>query len=454
MKRIACILLASIQLALLLTGCTGSFPWEDSKPTEPADTIIYAFPSEVPTYEDNKEIPIIGFWSPPNTEEFYQGMVDCGFTDVIIDGKYGVTPGSDKMFETLAICDKVGIGAYVAVAKGYSFSADPRYAQYESFKGVNTDEPVNKANLDTILGNIDSLNANLPDATYWTGIAYGVKGEFDTFEDFLDYYMVNGGSEQGVFSICCYPLVGTTVKPEIDANWLSSLENAVDCAVKYNCDLYTYIATMSMRSITRRKPMEDDLRYQAYVSLAYGAEGIGEFCYMSPGVPPYDGEFTPNDYALIDATDHSDYSTYFKTNTWYSAQTVNMEIKSLDQVILSYDWQGIMKSVGSDAQTTAGKNCFSQVKNWTKKHDGIKKFSSTEDAIMGVFKDENGYDGFMLVNFADPAYDRENTVAIQFRGASRAMVYIKGEPQMVDLVDGTYTVTLEPGEGQFIIPLN
>lgn len=453
MKKFICLSLAILQI-LLLTACTGTFPWENETPTEPVDTIVYAYPAEAPTYADDKELPIIAFWAPPNTEEFYQGMVDCGITDVIIDGKYGVTPGSEKMFETLAICDKVGIGAYVAVNKGCGFSADPRYAQYESFKGVNTDEPLTKSNLDTILDNIGVLNTNLPNAIYWLGFAFGVKGEFATFEEFADYYMTNGGKEQGVFSLCCYPLAGTTVKPEIDANWLSTLEEAAAMAEKYGTDMYTYIATMSMRSITRRKPMEDDLRYTSYVNLAYGADGIGLFCYMSPGVPPYDGEFTPADYALLDATDHSDYSTYFKTPTWYSAQTVNMELKGLDQTILSFDWQGVMKSVGSDAQTTAGKHCFPNVKNWIKKHDGIKKITSTEDAIMGVFKDENGYDGFMLVNFADPVYDRENTVTVEFRGATRAMVYIKGEPQMVDLVDGTYTVTLESGEGQFIIPLS
>ena len=73
---------------------------------------------------------------------------------------------------------------------------------------------------------------------------------------------------------------------------------------------------------------------------------------------------------------------------------------------------------------------------------------------MGLFTDENGYDGFMLVNFADTVNNRENTVTLQFRGATRAVVYIQGEKQVVDLADGTYTVTLQPGEGQFIIPLS
>ena len=129
MKKCICLGLAILQV-LLLTACAGTFPWENETPTEPIDTIVYAYPSEVPAYTDEKELPIIAFWSPPNTEEFYQEMVDCGITDVIIDSKYGVSPGSEKMFETLAICDKVEaaaaaiVGAENVVPKGESMGAE------------------------------------------------------------------------------------------------------------------------------------------------------------------------------------------------------------------------------------------------------------------------------------------------------------------------------------------
>ena len=173
MKKIACFVLAVIQL-LLLTACAGDFPLTDLlNPTEPQDTIVYAYPSEIPTFDEDKVLPIIAFWSPPNTEEWYKSMVDCGFTDVIIDGKYGVTPGSEKMFETLGICDKVGIGAYVAVNRGYRFTTDLRYGQYESFKGINTDEPLTKAQIDIIIENIESLKNVFPDAEFWLGLAFG-----------------------------------------------------------------------------------------------------------------------------------------------------------------------------------------------------------------------------------------------------------------------------------------
>ena len=163
MKKTACLLLAAVELVLCLTGCTGGFPWANTEPTEPQDTIVYAYKSEVPTYTDDKEMPMIAFWSPPNTEEWYQSMVDCGFTAVVIDAKYGVHIDSEEMLDTLAICDKVGIDAYLAVGRGNLFYNALNYGQYESFKGLNTDEPNAKYDIDQIEKNMSVLYNSYPD---------------------------------------------------------------------------------------------------------------------------------------------------------------------------------------------------------------------------------------------------------------------------------------------------
>ena len=97
---------------------------------------------------------------------------------------------------------------------------------------------------------------------------------------------------------------------------------------------------------------------------------------MSPGSPPYEGEFTAQNWALLNFTTLDDYSSYYKTPTWEIVQTVNNEMKLLEDVILSFEWQGVMKSAGSNAATSAGKNCFATAKNWLKSHDGIKKMSA------------------------------------------------------------------------------
>lgn len=460
MKKVVCMLLAILQVLLCFTACGEAYNGGNLTTTDPAEySIVYTYPSEIPTYVDDKEFPMVAFWSPPNTEEFYQGIVDCGFTAIVIDAKYGVNPGSTKMFETLEICDKLGLDAYIALGRGHSFTNSVDYSKYESFKGFNTDEPLTKDQLDTIAGNIETLHNSYPnkDVNYLTTLINSDIDEtvkdFGTFENYVDYYFQHGGSSEEAFMYDIYPLQGNSLKGEINGRWLASLEDMAAASQKYGVDLYSYLATMSIRSQSCRRPAEDDMRYVSYVNLAYGVKGFAYFCYMSPGGPPFDGEFIESDWALVYYEDINDHSTYYKTPTWDIVQTVNNEMKALDHVILSFDWQGTMKSIGSEASTTAGQNCFREAKNWLKNHDGIKSFTSTEDAILGTFKDANGYDGFMLVNFSDPLYDKENTVTLELRGATRAVVYIKGEPQTVDLVNSTYSVTLQPGEGQFIIPL-
>ena len=460
MKKIICLTLAVVQMMLCLVACGDNSSGSVTNSKEPEDTIVYTYPSEIPEYQDDKQLELMGFWSPPSTLEQYQWMVDCGFTSVVIDAKYGNTLNSDQLFETLAICDQVGIRAYVAANRGSSVDLAKDYSQFSSFAGFYTDEPLSKNDFETIENNMNAMNTAYPDSHYTYlvtligGAPTAYNNDFATWEEYYNYYFEHGGKEQEAFMMDVYPLEGNSLNGIITEGWLSCTEQYAKISKEYGVALRPYIATMSMTSITRRRPAEDDLRYQVYVNLAYGAKGISYFCYMSPGIPPYNGEFQLSDFALINFTDVDDYSTYYKTDTWYSTQTVNTELKAFEHILLSYEWEGVMKSIGSDAQTTAGKNNFASAKNWIKQHDGIKSISSTEDAIVGVFKDDKGYDGFMLVNFADPLHDRTNDVTIQFRGATRAMVCAKGEQQIVDLTDGAYVVTLEPGEGQFIIPLS
>lgn len=455
MKKKICLLIALVHIFLCIAGCGGG----NDTPEATEDPIIYAYPVEEPSYVDDQQMEMIAFWSPPSTLEQYQWMVDCGFTSVIIDVKYDNNAGSQTLMDTLAICDQVGIKAYLIAGRGQNADLSTDYSKFESFAGFYTDEPLSKEDFDVIETNTEGLKIKYPEKgyNYWTTLicdaptAY--NSDFPYWEDYYNYYFDGAGKDQKAFLFDHYPLCGNSAKGIISADWLHRTEQYAALAKEKGYDMMPYIATMGYSSGNRRKPAEDDIRYQIYVNLAYGAKGIAYFCYMSPGVPPYDGEFKPSDYALINYEDVNDFSTYFRTEAWDNTQTVNMEMKELDHVLLSFDWEGVMKCAGSEATTTAGKNNFSNAKNWIKKHDGIKKLTSTEDTIVGVFKDENGYDGFMLVNFSDPLYDASNTVTMELRGATRAVVYIKGQKQIVNLTDGTYTVTLEPGEGQFIIPL-
>ena len=117
-----------------------------------------------------------------------------------------------------------------------------------------------------------------------------------------------------------------------------------------------------------------------------------------------------------------------------------------------------MASRGTDAQTTAG-DCFDEAKQMLLKHDRISSINSTEDAIIGCFSNEKGYDGFLAVNFSDPAKKRNNEMSIDFAYAKKLVVYSKNnntglmEKSIVKLENGNYKTTIGYGDAEFIIPI-
>ena len=77
----------------------------------------------------------------------------------------------------------------------------------------------------------------------------------------------------------------------------------------------------------------------------------------------------------------------------------------------------------------------------------------SEDTIVGTFKDSENRDGFMIVNYTDPALKKVDDVKFKFVNASRAMYYKNGEQKIVDIENGVFRESLQPGEGIFVIPL-
>ena len=60
----------------------------------------------------------------------------------------------------------------------------------------------------------------------------------------------------------------------------------------------------------------------------------------------------------------------------------------------------------------------------------------------------------MLVGYDDPFYGNKTEVSMTFEGAKGVIIYRNGQRSLSeDLVDGTFTVTLEAGEGVFVIPV-
>ena len=137
-----------------------------------------------------------------------------------------------------------------------------------------------------------------------------------------------------------------------------------------------------------------------------------------------------------------------KTEAYYAVKAVNEEIKKFDHVFLNFDWQGTMAVTKKDA---AKSPLLAQAGKYTSPR--IKSATSTEETIIGCMKDKDGYDGFMIVNVTDPGKNISDEVTVTFKEASKAIVYVQGEEQTIDLKDGIYTFKLTSGEGVFVIPI-
>lgn len=71
-----------------------------------------------------------------------------------------------------------------------------------------------------------------------------------------------------------------------------------------------------------------------------------------------------------------------------------------------------------------------------------------------MFKDKAGKeDGFMVVNFTDPAKNLSNKIEITFKDTNYAAVVVDGELTTIKLNNGVLKLNLDSGDGAFVIPL-
>ena len=181
-----------------------------------------------------------------------------------------------------------------------------------------------------------------------------------------------------------------------------------------------------------------EVSLQLYTGLAMGADVFEYFAYNSQG--DFNGILNADGTGRI-----------------YDLVKEGNQALSFADVVNSFTWNGIMTSAGS-ANSHNG-DAFSSVEDLVLSNDSngvLESVASTDDAVIGCFT-KDSLNGYMLVNYNDPAaVTGNNSVTVTFVNCTRARVYtlVDGElsSQIVDLTNGSYTATLAPGAGCFIIP--
>ena len=419
----------------------------------------------VPTYEDNQEMRLAAYVSPTVAEGFTL-YKEAGFTTLL--GENRAKYGYDGFAEYMNAAKEAGLDVLVQTDNAQLMSEgtmefnastlrtdfdDLKNTYGDTFRGYFLGDEPDISQLDSYTNVMNALNsfnqeagkdmfiAHHPiytaEANLWTDDTLSLNEKYEkyteTFGELFDEFMYD-----------FYPFrykynwkIGSYINGEdnyVNEDWFNNLEIV---AQKGHGNFKTGITVQSYAENNNPKDhlrdiTQADVSFQVYSALAYGMKSVTYFTY---------GEHWDSSVGTTSCMIYNGE----RTNTYYAVQTVNQEIKALDHILLNYNWQGTIGVTGDNEDTI-----MNHVAAYTSPR--ISDYSASNDAIIGCLKDLNGYDGFMLVNATDPSNAVNETVSVTFKDADHAKVYINGVEHIVELSNGTYTATLTPGQGIFVIP--
>lgn len=395
------------------------------------------------------------------TDEGFRDFVDAGLSYVFAeyDCKYEKRD-TDEVDTYMNLAEKYGVDVYVLSdrmtnllrqegdiltkkEKEFIVQILDDMKKYKNCKGLMMADEPNLEWLDkytattdymkTLKQDLKPLCAGLPLAYYFrdTSVYPGMIDSLaDSFGEFLyDFYPFTHS----------YNMFGKETYWTHDY-WFQNLQIVAE-RCKDKCDAGVTIQSHGAGEL--RDVGLKEVSFQAYTALAYGMKRLGYYTYWEHFNQSTKDRFTS---AMIMWDDRFDPdSKAHKTETYYAVQTVNKELLNFDHVYMNFDWQGTQILRAKDS---AG--LLAPIPDYESPR--IASLTGSDDVIVGCLKDQNSYDGFMLVNATDPSSNLSVEGDICFRDAEKAIVYIHGEETEVSLTEGKYHYSLESGQGVFIIP--
>lgn len=209
-----------------------------------------------------------------------------------------------------------------------------------------------------------------------------------------------------------------------------------------NRDFWLYLQTQgNWFDLIYALPTFEQIRWQAYTALAYGAK-----CLMHVAYSPVWGTQA---YAMIDKRGNV-------TEQYLYAKRINEELASLSPVYMRYKSLGVLPAI---ARKETG--CMKSAMKRQRKSAAAKGFSgfacvrsvtAQYSAIAGYFAGtREGSGALMIVNCAglyNPGTQQEIVAAL--RVPCKITVYRKGKPEEPAILQDSLTVKLACGEGVFI----
>lgn len=425
---------------------------------------------DLPQYEA-QQFEISGFWAPYDiSEEGLQFYKDAGFnTLAMINHSLGNTSeeqfylGSKRTMTALENCKKVGLNAILNYndwkaeqCEGEGYNGETPFSKYDiygDYKDIITgvhicDEPDNKK-MNEIANTtlIEDFKKTYPNANYIVNLSdiTWPKGRgYMSYSELLNHYSTAVMSQFDVpyISVDCYPFWSGK-----DGRILENYYRIAEIAKERNAKT-TMILQSSTGNEFKDTLSEGDMRWQAYLAIAFGADGLQYYCYSFP--KSYSGKYN---YCILneDGTPSVLYD-YVKE--------INAEVQKFASVVLAYNWEdslGFFGTVDSTYRVSYiqyDENYDQKVFKDTKHYVGVE---STYDTVVSKFLSEQYGEAYMFVNFAKESSE-SNTITATFKECDAIAIYggegFDGTPKIVELDEnGNTTIQLKYGEGVFVTPI-
>lgn len=174
---------------------------------------------------------------------------------------------------------------------------------------------------------------------------------------------------------------------------------------------------------------EEDIRWQMYTSLAFGAKAVVHATYL--------GGWWDHTANMIDDNGN-------RTENYYSVQKINSEVEVFSDIYGGYKWNGCYLTNGHLAEGTESGYLDS-------KPDEISCNVKTESPVLtGCFESESDSSkAYVFVNMNNTADDESARINVAFDDAEKITVYRKGV--ITELDGNSLDITLDNEEGIFVI---
>jgi hypothetical protein len=209
-----------------------------------------------------------------------------------------------------------------------------------------------------------------------------------------------------------------------------------------NRDFWLYLQTQgNWFDLIYALPTFEQIRWQAYAALAYGAK-----CLMHVAYSPVWGKHAT---AMIDKDGNI-------TEQYLYAKQVNEELAALSSIYMRYKSLGVLPVIARKEtgymKTAMKRQRKSSAAKAFDGFDSVRSVTSDFSALAGYFTAaQGGSEALMLVNCANLyCPGAQQTVTAALRSPCKATIYRNGKPENTVIADKNITVLLTCGEGVFI----